>query len=73
MQDLTGKRMAILATQGFEYDEPAVPRCKLAEVGGEVIAVSPETEEIRGWSKDVENAGARWVDEQVICRDRAVA
>lgn len=52
MQDLTGKRIAILATHGFEYDELAVPQRKLAQAGADVTVVSPETGEIRGWDKD---------------------
>lgn len=52
MQDLTGKRIAILATHGFEYDELAVPRRKFAEAGAEVTVLSPESGEIRGWDSD---------------------
>jgi protease I len=52
MHDLTGKRIAILATHGFEYDELAVPQRKLAEAGAKVTVVSPESGEIRGWDKD---------------------
>jgi protease I len=52
MQDLTGKRVAILATHGFEYDELAVPQRKLAEAGAQVTVISPESGEIRGWNKD---------------------
>lgn len=52
MQDITGKRVAILATHGFEYDELAVPQCKLAEAGARVTVISPEKGKIRGWDKD---------------------
>lgn len=52
MQDLTGKRIAILATHGFEYSELAVPQRKLAECGADVTVISPESGEIRGWDKD---------------------
>ena len=52
MQDLAGKRIAILATNGFEFDELTVPQRKLAQAGAEVTVVSPETGEIRGWKKD---------------------
>ncbi len=52
MQDLTGKRIAILATHGFEYSELAVPRAKLAEAGAKVTVISPESGEIKGWDKD---------------------
>ena len=52
MQDLAGKRIAILATNGFEFDELTVPQRTLAQAGAEVTVVSPETGEIRGWKKD---------------------
>ena len=52
MQDPTGKRVAILATHGFEYDELTVPQRELAEAGAEVVVISPEAGEIRGWDKD---------------------
>ncbi len=51
---LTGKRVCILATNGFEQSELEVPRDRLMEAGAEVHVVSPETGVIRGWS------GADW-------------
>ena len=46
---LSGKRVAILATHGFEQSELEVPLAKLREAGAEVEVVSPETGQIRGW------------------------
>jgi protease I len=46
---LAGKKVAILATHGFEQSELEVPRDKLKEAGATVHVVSPEQGEIRGW------------------------
>ena len=46
---LSGKRVAILATHGFEQSELEVPLAKLREAGAEVEVVSPETGQIKGW------------------------
>ncbi len=51
---LTGKRILILATNGFEQAELEVPRDRLTEAGAEVFVVSPEPGVIRGW------AGSDW-------------
>jgi intracellular protease, PfpI family len=51
MQDLSGKRIAILATNGFEQSELTVPHLKLKDAGATVEVVSPERERIRGWNK----------------------
>ena len=48
---LTGKRIAILATNGFEQSELEVPRDRLKENGATVDIISPEAGEIRGWEK----------------------
>jgi protease I len=47
---LQGKRIAILATHGFEQSELEVPLKKLREAGAEAHVVSPEQGEIRGWN-----------------------
>jgi protease I len=46
---LDGKRILILATNGFEQSELEVPRDKLKEAGAAVDIVSPEKGEIKGW------------------------
>jgi protease I len=48
---LDGKRILILATNGFEQSELEVPRDRLKEAGAEVHIVSPEAGEITGWDK----------------------
>jgi protease I len=47
---LSGKKIAILATHGFEQSELEVPRDRLKEAGAAVHIVSPEKGEIRGWN-----------------------
>lgn len=51
MAQLSGKKIAILATNGFEQSELEVPQQKLKEAGAEVHVVSPEEGEIKGWDK----------------------
>jgi len=46
---LKGKRVAALATHGFEQDELLQPRKALADAGATVDVVSPESGRIRGW------------------------
>ena len=46
---MTAKRIAILATDGFEQSELMEPRRLLKEAGFDVQVVSPKPEEIRGW------------------------
>ena len=46
---LDGKRILILATNGFEQSELEVPRDKLKAAGAQVDIVSPEKNEIKGW------------------------
>src|ERR1035437_5345396 len=48
---LSGKKIAILATNGFEQSELEVPRDRLKAVGATVDIVSPEGGEIKGWDK----------------------
>jgi protease I len=52
---ISGKRVAILATHGFEQSELEVPRDKLKEAGATVEIVSPDKGEIKGW--DLKNWG----------------
>jgi protease I len=49
--NLKGKKIAILATNGFEQSELEVPRDRLKAQGAEVKIVSPESGEITGWNK----------------------
>ncbi|MFZ6051491.1 type 1 glutamine amidotransferase domain-containing protein [Halocola ammonii] len=47
--DLSGKKIAILATDGFEQVEFTTPKQKLEEAGAEVHVISEESGEIKGW------------------------
>ena len=49
--ELNGKRILILATNGFEQSELEVPRARLKAAGAEVHVVSPEQGEIKGWDQ----------------------
>lgn len=49
---LSGKRILILATNGFEQSELEVSRDRLKAAGAEVHVVSPEKGEIKGWKED---------------------
>lgn len=49
MKDISGKRVAILATNGFEQSELEHPLQALREAGAEVDVVSLEPGEIKGW------------------------
>jgi len=46
---LKGKRVAALATHGFEQDELLRPRKALEDAGAKVEIISPEAGRIRGW------------------------
>jgi protease I len=49
---LDGKRIAILATEGFEQSELEGPRQALQEAGADTDLVSPMDGEIRGWEEN---------------------
>lgn len=51
MSTLTGKKIAILATDGFEQVELTKPKAALEEAGATVHVVSPEAGSIKGWDK----------------------
>lgn len=51
MQNLSGKMIAIVATNGFEQSELEVPLHKLREAGATVHVISLEGGEIKGWDK----------------------
>jgi protease I len=56
-QQLSGKKIAILATDGFEQSELTQPQRALKDAGATVDVVSPKSGTIRGWST------ADWGDE----------
>src|SRR4051794_9163998 len=47
---ISGKKIAILATHGFEQKELEIPRDKLKAAGATVHVVSPEKGQIKGWN-----------------------
>jgi protease I len=60
-QKLRGKKIAVLATHGFEESELLEPKRALEQAGAEVVVVSPEAENIKGW-KDKQWGGEVKVD-----------
>ena len=50
-QDLSSKKIAILATDGFEQSELIQPQRALEEAGAKVHVVSPKSGAIRGWKE----------------------
>ena len=49
---LNGKKIAILATEGFEQSELEKPREALDEAGAETVIISPKEGEIRAWDEE---------------------
>ncbi len=50
-QTLNGKRVAILATDGFEQAELLEPRKALEEAGAKTKVISPQSGKIKGWNE----------------------
>jgi protease I len=48
-QQLTGKRVAIVVTDGFEQDELIKPRQALEEAGAKTEVISPKAGKVKGW------------------------
>lgn len=61
---LNGKRVAFLATDGFEQSELLEPRRILDEAGAQTTVVSPKAGEIKGW--DEENWGQSVAVDQTL-------
>lgn len=51
MPAISKAKVLILATHGFEQSELMVPQRKLKEAGAQVVVVSPERGQIRGWKE----------------------
>jgi protease I len=49
--NLKGKKIAILATDGFEQAELTDPKKALDEAGATTVVISPKNGEIKGWNK----------------------
>ncbi|TMH04233.1 MAG: hypothetical protein E6H67_11250, partial [Betaproteobacteria bacterium] len=57
---LQGKRVAILATDGFEQSELLEPRKALDQAGAKTVLIAPKPGKIKGWkSRD-------WGDEVAV-------
>jgi hypothetical protein len=52
MNDIEGKRVAMLAADGFERSELMVPKERLEQAGAKVDIISLKTGEIGGWNRD---------------------
>lgn len=52
MQNLSGKSIAIVATNGFEQSELEVPLTSLRAAGATVHVISLQAGEIKGWDKE---------------------
>ena len=48
--ELKGKKIAILATDGFEQAELIEPKKALSEAGAETVVIAPKGGEIKGWN-----------------------
>jgi protease I len=51
MPKINEAKVVILATHGFEQSELMVPMRKLKDAGAQVVVVSPESGQIRGWKE----------------------
>jgi len=60
--DLSGKRIAILATDGVEQVELTEPRKALDDAGATTVVVSPKEGKLKGWQHD------QWGDEIPVDR-----
>lgn len=47
--ELKGKKIAILATDGFEQSELIEPRKGLEQAGAQVVVIAPKAGKIKGW------------------------
>jgi protease I len=52
-QKLTGKKVAILVADGFEQVELTEPKQALDEAGAKTEIVSPNAEQVKGWSHTI--------------------
>jgi protease I len=59
---LKGKRVAALVTQGFEQVELIEPKKALENEGATVYVVSPDADRVRGWDR------TKWGDEVAVDR-----
>jgi protease I len=60
MPEISSAKVVILATHGFEQSELQVPHQRLRDAGAQVVVVSPEKGQIRGWK------GKDWGDSVAV-------
>jgi protease I len=65
MAELTGLRVAVFATDGFEESELTEPVKALKRAGAAVTIVSPKSGEIQGVRHDIEKTGKVKVDRTI--------
>jgi protease I len=51
-QELKGRRVALLVTDGFEESELTEPKQAIEDAGGEAVVVSPKRGKVRAWRHD---------------------
>ncbi len=69
MGKLDGRKIAILATNGFEESELFEPKKALEESGAEVVIVAPESGKIKAWNH---GNWSREIDVNVLVDDARV-
>lgn len=50
MNELQGKKVAILVADGFEQSEMTEPRKALDQAGAKTVLISPNDEKVKGWT-----------------------
>ncbi|MGB7198112.1 MAG: type 1 glutamine amidotransferase domain-containing protein [Acidobacteriaceae bacterium] len=63
MNNLSGKKIAILSTDGFEQVELTEPKKALEQAGAKTEVISPHSGEIKGWKS------AEWGDKVKVDRE----
>ncbi|MCJ8191871.1 DJ-1/PfpI/YhbO family deglycase/protease [Sphingomicrobium aestuariivivum] len=69
MQDLSGKKVLIMATEGFEELELTGPRDRLGAAGAEISIASPDRNPFRGRVKDEPTI---WVQPDMLIEEAKV-
>src|SRR3954464_8834386 len=59
-RSISGKRVAILATDGVEQSELLEPRQALDDAGAKTVLISPKSDAIKAWQHD------HWGDEIAV-------
>ena len=67
--ELSGKRIAVLATDGVEQVELTTPRERLADAGAEVVFVAPSSDDVQAVESDINPADTFTPDSAVSDAD----